>query len=105
MSVTDPIVYRMFDAEGTLLYVGHSMRGIERAEEHSGKPWFDQVTRIEIERFADVSEAVVGEAKAILMEKPTINSQHPAVMSRLRRLLFEIDVIDETVAEEQESAA
>lgn len=67
-------LYRHFDAEGTLLYVGISMRPFTRTKEHvtlSG--WADQIANIRIEYFPTRKEAMEAEARAVVDENPVHN--------------------------------
>ncbi len=76
-AVTPTALYRMRDSGGRLLYVGISKRLPERLTEHrKSKPWWSQVARIDIEHFADVSDAIAAEAKAIRSERPLWNVHH-----------------------------
>jgi hypothetical protein len=73
-------LYRHFDASGRLLYVGISLYSLVRTIQHRSKSsWFDEVTRIEIVRFASKSEAQQAEAEAIATENPLHNKARPKV--------------------------
>lgn len=81
-TVPDPVkgqqLYRLFDADGTLLYVGISYSAISRYAQHKAtQPWIGDVCRIEIETH-DVSRAEIEEIEraAIIAEKPKHNKQH-----------------------------
>jgi len=68
-------LYRHFDREGTLLYVGISYNSVERLMKghKQNALWFDQVTKIEIERFPSRSEALRAEKEAIKTDRPRHN--------------------------------
>ena len=67
-------VYRLFDADGVLLYVGISGNPGRRFNEHSGdKAWWPQVARAEMEHFAEREEAEYEERIAIQYERPVHN--------------------------------
>lgn len=67
-------IYRHYDKDGALLYVGSSHCTIARLATHrSSSPWFDAVTRIEIERKSSYEEMLNGENFAIRMERPKFN--------------------------------
>ena len=67
-------LYRAFDAEDQLLYVGISVGPRERFNQHAAtKPWWNEVARIEIERFATAAEAGAAELTAIRDEHPRYN--------------------------------
>ena len=70
-------LYRMYDAEDTLLYVGLSRYPFDRFYQHSlTKSWFDNVRRITCEWFKDGYDGLASERKAIVSEKPLINKNH-----------------------------
>jgi hypothetical protein len=68
-------LYRHFDGGGRLLYVGIAWTSLERLMNghRSGSHWFDQITRIEIERFPSRVDALAAEKAAIRDEKPMFN--------------------------------
>lgn len=66
-------LYRFFDADGRLLYVGMSYRIEKRLDKHRvAKPW-NQIARIEIAQFPTRTDAVAAEREAILSEAPAWN--------------------------------
>lgn len=68
-------LYRLYDADGELLYIGISYSAIIRFAQHRDRqPWIDDVCRIEIEAH-DVSRAEIEEmeAEAIRTENPRYN--------------------------------
>ena len=70
-------LYRHFDADGVLLYVGITRRINKRLAEHlRSSHWLGQVTQITIERFPSRDEAVIAERNAIVNEMPLFNIQH-----------------------------
>jgi predicted GIY-YIG superfamily endonuclease len=67
-------LYRMYDAGGTLLYVGISLRLLERMAAHrQDKPWWPDIATIRVEYFPDRSEALQAESTAISAECPIYN--------------------------------
>lgn len=67
-------LYRHFDAEGRLLYVGISKNATERLRGHKHKSsWFKEIARVEIQHFPTREEARAAEALAIKSEKPLLN--------------------------------
>lgn len=81
------VLYRHFDAEGRLLYVGASMNVMQRILQHSGSSWwFPDIVRIELEHMPDAATAKLAEIEAILTEKPLYNINHtdrrPSVINR-----------------------
>lgn len=67
-------VYRWYDADDRLVYVGVSNNPAARADQHSReKPWWTQVARCEVAWFPSRPEALVAERAAIQTEMPTLN--------------------------------
>lgn len=70
-------LYRYFDKNGKLLYVGISLSTISRAAQHRmSAVWWGQAVRIEIERFDSRDSAAEAEAEAIKTESPIYNKYH-----------------------------
>ena len=71
-----PCLYRHFSEEGELLYVGVSLTVPARTHAHSNlSSWFDDVVRIEIERFETIKDAWEAETEAIRNERPKYNER------------------------------
>lgn len=67
-------LYRHFDKDGVLLYVGISCNAMRRTEDHSkNSEWFGDVSSITIEMFETRSLAIEAEKNAIKKEKPMHN--------------------------------
>ena len=66
-------LYRHFDSDGVLLYVGISCNVLRRTGEHEGSFWFDNVRNITIESFENRHDAECSERDAINAEKPKYN--------------------------------
>jgi predicted GIY-YIG superfamily endonuclease len=67
-------LYRHFDKDGTLLYVGVSLSHFARLQQHkSASMWFDKIANVTIEQFETRAEALRAETKAIINEKPLHN--------------------------------
>lgn len=71
-------LYRHFDKDGSLLYVGVSLATVKRLHAHryGEGSWFKEITRIDIERFPTLKIALAAEKKAIQKEGPRHNNQH-----------------------------
>lgn len=67
-------VYRYYDINDRLLYVGMSISAVKRLQMHKSKArWIDRVTTIRIEKFHSKREALNAEKKAIETERPEFN--------------------------------
>lgn len=70
-------LYRHFDADGALLYVGISCRPITRLKQHEhDSSWAAQIARVSVERFLTRQEALEAERLAIKKERPRHNVIH-----------------------------
>lgn len=70
-------LYRHFDRDSRLLYVGISLSAVERLREHRvHAAWFDRIVRIEIEWFQSRGAALNAERRAIMRERPECNIVH-----------------------------
>ena len=67
-------LYRHFDRDGRLLYIGISLNAISRLAGHRDTAhWFYEIARVDIEQYASRREAEAAERKAIYEEKPLHN--------------------------------
>jgi hypothetical protein len=66
-------VYRMFDSQGHLLYIGVTGDLGKRLGQHLDRRWFPLVERITLEWFASRAAALVAERRAICAEHPRYN--------------------------------
>lgn len=74
MNDAETALYRCFDKDGGLVYVGISGAVSSRLGSHkSASAWFKFVVRIEIERFPDRAAAEEAERAAIATEEPQYN--------------------------------
>jgi len=79
-STTD--LYRYFDAEGRLLYVGISFSAIARAAQHrESTGWWCDVARMHVEHLPTRSDALDAERQAIRTEQPLHNVVHNGKIS------------------------
>lgn len=68
------IVYRAFDADGALLYIGMTSDLTSRLKNHrSTKPWWDAVARVESSAPMHWATATANERDAIRAEQPKYN--------------------------------
>lgn len=67
-------VYRLYNAFGELLYVGVAADAYHRMAAHRReKPWWSEVRRVRVERYANRAAALHVEATAIRDEEPWHN--------------------------------
>jgi hypothetical protein len=77
-------LYRHFDKDGRLLYVGVSLSAIVRLASHKqASEWFDQVTTVIIETLPTREAALIAEKLAIQNEKPLYNIEHAEKVYRV----------------------
>lgn len=83
--LTAPNVYRLFDADGVLLYVGKSDISTKRASEHRDKPWWPEVRTGWLVFTETAAEAQELEAVAIRDEAPKYNAMTPLGSAERKR--------------------
>lgn len=69
-------LYRYFDSEGVLLYVGISSSAARRLAEHSKRPWAGAIASVTVESLGSRDDALRVERDAIMAEKPKHNVIH-----------------------------
>lgn len=75
--MTDHALYRFFNDDDELLYIGITLNVSSRFRGHArDKPWWTEVHRITLEHYADRPTVLVAEAAAIRAEKPRYNVAH-----------------------------
>jgi predicted GIY-YIG superfamily endonuclease len=73
--MNESTVYRLYDAEGALLYIGCSLRFPRRLDDHRrNKAWWPEVSTITIECFGTHDDAMEAEYTAIRTEAPRYNA-------------------------------
>jgi predicted GIY-YIG superfamily endonuclease len=79
------VLYRFFDAEDRLLYVGITVGIAARLAKHEvEKSWYSQIARIAVEHFPTRGAVLAAERAAIQAEKPLYNIQHNGLKPVLR---------------------
>lgn len=69
-------LYRHFDAEGNLLYVGVSLNTVRRLSEHMGKSsWASKIVKTTVKRYKSRDGALAAEKIAVMAELPMYNTQ------------------------------
>ena len=75
-------LYRHFDEQGALLYVGISTSTMRRLAQHKNKTaWFTSVADVEVERLHYPRRRKRAEIKAIKRERPKHNVTHSVALS------------------------
>lgn len=70
-------LYRHYDKDGTLLYVGISLSAVMRLGQHKAySRWFAKIDTIKIERHTSRRAALAAEKRAIKSERPKYNKTH-----------------------------
>jgi predicted GIY-YIG superfamily endonuclease len=71
------VLYRVYDAQGALLYIGITMNPGSRFAQHSeDKPWWTDVADIRVEHYGSREEVLAAERDAIKSEHPRFNVVH-----------------------------
>lgn len=71
------MVYQLYSKDGGLLYVGITRRGPARLVDHyKSKPWFNDVTSVEFERYETEYDSRQRERFLIERRSPLYNVQH-----------------------------
>lgn len=74
-------LYRLFDADDRLLYVGIAGNPGRRFQQHaSSKAWWGEVDHVELAHCADREAAGIAERHAIITERPRYNIVHSRVV-------------------------
>jgi len=80
------VLYRFFDAEGNLLYIGQTAGiGTRFASHGRKKHWWASVVRIDVEHFPDRESVMAAERAAIESEGPlhNINGRRPSSIPKV----------------------
>lgn len=73
-------LYRHFDKDGALLYVGVSLNAVQRLSQHrDASHWFAEIASVTVTWFVDRTEALAAERAAITAENPRHNLYRPTV--------------------------
>ena len=75
-------LYRLYSAEGNLLYVGITSDPARRFSQHAGeKKWWPQVVRRDVEWYETRDGALAAEEAAIRSKQPVWNELHSTLQS------------------------
>ncbi|MFB7845493.1 GntR family transcriptional regulator [Streptomyces sp. NPDC056053] len=82
-------VYRLYDAGGTLLYVGLSGNPTKRFLGHrADKPWWPEVNTHTLQWFNSRDDASVAERDAIADERPRYNKAHNETLDDVQAAIY-----------------
>lgn len=74
ITIPTPMLYRCYNAEHQLLYIGMTMYPIRRLKHHRrAAPWWSQTTTIELSSYRNHRALEQAELRAIRFEKPLFN--------------------------------
>ncbi len=82
-------LYRHFDEEGELLYIGISLNSIHRLVQHRhSSAWFNEIRKVTIEQHESREKALDAEHEAIIREEPKYNirKRYPKLKPKLKGL-------------------
>ena len=92
-------LYRHFNADGVLLYVGISLSALYRLSQHADhSEWYNEISKVEMEHFCDRPSAMVAERKAVISEGPLHNIHHKKKPNKTRYQEYVEQSRDEMVA-------
>ncbi len=89
-------LYRHFDEEDNLLYVGVSLSALHRLGQHRHhSQWFETIKKVTIETFPTREEALEAERRSIRVEKPLHNVRHQVkeIRPRSSRVQDSVDAL------------
>ena len=97
-------LYRHFDKDSTLLYVGVSLSAVHRLSQHkTHSGWFENISRVEIEKHDSRELSIVAETEAIIREKPLHNimkkNQKIPAVKQIKEVVKSLDRLFERVVE------
>lgn len=79
-------LYRHYDAEGALLYVGISSRPGYRLSQHEERSaWWKDIARVDLEKFESRAAALLAEAEADALALPATHAAEAAYQNRMER--------------------
>jgi excinuclease UvrABC nuclease subunit len=89
-------LYRHFNKNGDLLYVGISNNALSRLSQHKNNAsWFDNISRIEMESHPNREAALKAEKVAIRTEKPFFNISSTKGTDRVQKIFrFSTELVE-----------
>jgi hypothetical protein len=77
-------LYRHFDANGALLYVGYSEHVFGALSSRNYKPWYQSIASVTIDRFETYAQVLKAKQEAKLREKPLFPASKKQIELRAR---------------------
>lgn len=74
---SETLVYRLYAADGALLYLGITEELEKRFLRHSARRWWPEVAAVRLEAYETRTDALRVEARAIYEEGPLHNKMRP----------------------------
>lgn len=91
-----PYLYRHFDKDGALLYVGMSTHAMRRLGQHEyGSSWFVSIATVKIERFETRAETIFAERQAIKNERPIHNIRRTSNPTLAEKKKYDSQILSE----------
>lgn len=78
-------VYRIYDTQGRLIYVGETLNLVVRLAAHGDKWWGTQIAKVKAKVYPNRGEAQAAERAAIKAERPRFNIKHRDASPLARR--------------------
>lgn len=80
-------LYRHYDKDNILLYIGISLHHIVRLSQHKGHShWYSEITTTKIEKFDSREDVVKAERAAITNENPLYNVHRPSIKEQKQKI-------------------
>jgi predicted GIY-YIG superfamily endonuclease len=77
MTDNEQYLYRHFDKDDTLLYIGVSLNPFKRLNDHKKQSsWFAKISNVTVDKYPNREEVLKAERHAIITEKPLYNIRH-----------------------------
>ncbi len=83
-------LYRHYDVDNNLLYVGISLSWQKRLKEHKVSSWYKKISNVTLEHHESREKAMYYEREAIKKEKPLYNIQNNNTLKEVNKASKEI---------------
>lgn len=80
-------LYRHYDKDNNLLYIGVSLSQMNRLSQHKNHAhWYEQIVKITLENYPDRQSVLDAERLAIINENPMCNLKRPAIEEKVKKV-------------------